>query len=187
MDAIRNSSNKERTLESFWKGQIKSKLWIIDELSKFVNSPVSIDIHGGWNGVLASLFFQSNIPIKNITSLDIDPACEETSRTINKIEEMQGTFQTITADMCSYKSQADIIVNTSCEHLTQQQYDQWVSNIDKRQLIVIQSNNYVIEEHIRICHNLEEFKKQSNIQSLWAGELDLPLYKRFMIIGYPNV
>ena len=38
MDAIRNSTDKSRTLESFWKGQIKSKLWLINELMVHVSS-----------------------------------------------------------------------------------------------------------------------------------------------------
>ena len=32
MDAIRNSDDRDRTLETFWGGQIKSKLWLIDNL-----------------------------------------------------------------------------------------------------------------------------------------------------------
>ena len=35
MDAIRNSEDPKRTLESFWKGQIKSKAWLIREMGVF--------------------------------------------------------------------------------------------------------------------------------------------------------
>jgi len=49
---------------------------------------------------------------------------------------------------------------------------------------VLQSNNYDIPEHIRTAHSLEEFEKQCNLRNvLWAGELELPLYKRWMVIG----
>ena len=34
MDAIRNSDDRDRTLETFWGGQIKSKLWLIEQLEK---------------------------------------------------------------------------------------------------------------------------------------------------------
>ena len=63
MDAIRNSEDRYRTLESFWKGQVNSKIWLIENLSKFVmtNTNNTIIIHGGWNGVLASLLFNSDI------------------------------------------------------------------------------------------------------------------------------
>ncbi len=183
MDAIRNSPDKDRTLESFWKGQIKSKIWLIKNLRKQIKQVVSIDIHGGWNGVLASLLFQSNIYVTKIRSIDIDPSCEEVAKTINKLEEMAGRFECITADMCTFKSTADVIINTSCEHITQEQYDQWISIQPKESLLVLQSNNYDIPEHVRIAKSLEEFKQQSNVDVLWAGELELPLYKRFMIIG----
>lgn len=183
IDAIRNSKDPHRTLESFWKGQIKSKEWLIKNLRKHVHAVVSIDIHGGWNGVLASLLFQSTIYTKHIRSLDIDPSCEEVAKCINKLEEMSGKFKAITADMCETVSTADVIINTSCEHITQEQYNKWLSLQPTDSIIVVQSNNYNIAEHIRIAHSLEEFKQQSNLNILWAGELELPLYKRFMIIG----
>jgi hypothetical protein len=50
-------------------------------------------------------------------------------------------------------------------------------------LFVLQSNNYEIPEHVRTAKDLETFKIQCGINVLWAGELELPLYKRFMIIG----
>lgn len=183
MDAIRNSSDPQRTLESFWKGQIRSKVWLIDNLRKHVNKVVSIDIHGGWNGVLASMLFQSSIVVTNIRNVDIDPRCEEVANTINKIEEMVGKFRHVTADMCCIRSDADVIINTSCEHITQDQYELWLSGLPQDSLIVLQSNNYIIDEHIRSAKNLEDFKKQSDINVLWAGELEMPLYTRYMIIG----
>ena len=70
MDAIRNYHNRDRILESFWKGQIHSKIWLIENLKPFIKKSVKIDIHGGWMGVLASLIFQSGIPVSKITSLD---------------------------------------------------------------------------------------------------------------------
>ena len=86
MDAIRNSNDPKRTLESFWKGQLNSKVWLIDNLKPYINRPVSIDIHGGWNGVLASLLFQAGIVVNSIRSIDIDPLCEDIANTINKLE-----------------------------------------------------------------------------------------------------
>jgi hypothetical protein len=48
---------------------------------------------------------------------------------------------------------------------------------------VLQSNNYIIDEHIRPASSLQEFKEQSHINVIWEGELELPLYQRWMIIG----
>jgi hypothetical protein len=189
MNAIRQSNNPMRTLDAFWAGQMKSKEWLIDELSQVLQQhtvssrPVSIDIHGGWVGVLASMIFQSNIPVRYIASVDIDPLCEPVATMMNKIEEQDGRFKAITRDMCTVPVHGDVIINTSCEHITQEQYNAWLERIPYNTLVVLQSNNYDIPEHIRIASNLEEFKSQCGVNVIWAGEFKLPLYTRWMIIG----
>jgi hypothetical protein len=127
--------------------------------------------------------FQSRIPINNIRSVDLDPSCEPIATMMNKKEEIAGRFRAVTADMCEIRSDADIVINTSCEHITQDQYDLWLSGMPHSSLFVLQSNNYDIPEHIRIAKDLQEFESQCHINVLWSGELELPLYKRFMVIG----
>lgn len=187
MQAIRNSKDPMRTMDAFWRGQIKSKEWLITELSRLksqIKTWPTVDIHGGWVGTLASLLFQSDLYIKHINSIDIDPECESIATTMNQIELESGKFRAVTADMCTFRSDADIVINTSFEHITQEQYDLWLSGIPQNSLIVLQSNDYKIPEHVRIADTLEKFKEQAQLKNiLFAGELVLPLYKRFMIIG----
>ena len=187
MQAIRQSPDPMRTMDAFWQGQLKSKEWLITNLRKNVNKVVSIDIHGGWVGVLASMLFQSDIYVTKIRSIDIDPLCEPIATMMNKKEEISGHFKAVTADMCAIRSDADVIINTSCEHITQEQYDLWVSGVPHNSVLVLQSNNYEIPEHIRIARSLDEFKNQcGDLKILWAGELELPLYTRFMVIARPS-
>jgi len=191
MDAIRNSDDKYRTLESFWKGQVNSKVWLAENLIGFSIHygfvpvrPLNIVIYGGWNGVLASILFNSNIAVNSITSVDIDPVCEDIANTVNKRQEMQGKFSAVTADMCEYTTNADVVINTSCEHITQEQYEQWLSNQPDDALFVIQSNNYFeLEEHIRCATDLDNFMRMSKIKPYWRGEFETPKYTRYMIIG----
>jgi hypothetical protein len=187
MDAIRNSSNKYRTLESFWKGQVHSKIWLIEKLKPFIDFQKNNDIviHGGWNGVLASLLFQSDIPINQIISIDLDPECHETANTVNKIEEISGKFKSVTANMSDYfyENIPDIVVNTSCEHISQETYIKWLNNIPNNSLIVLQSNNYEIPEHIRIAESENDFINQSNLNVLFSSTLKLQKYDRYLIIG----
>ena len=188
MDAIRNSEDRYRTLESFWKGQIKSKIWLIENLIPFIKHKNNkIIIHGGWNGVLASLLFQTKFKIDKIVSIDIDPMCKENANTINKIEEIEGRFQSITCNMIDYEYHffPDIVINTSCEHISQESYDIWLKNVPNRSLIVLQSNDYFeINEHIRCANDLTEFNEQSKIEIVDETILELPKYNRFMLIGY---
>lgn len=187
MRAIRQSPDPMRTLDAFWRGQISSKEWLIENLMPLVKSPSSVDIHGGWVGTLASMLFQSSTLIKYIRSIDIDPSCENIASTMNQIELEAGRFRAITSDMCDISIDADIVINTSCEHITQEQYDKWLSQVPEDSLLVLQSNDYKIPEHVRICQNIDDFKNQSNLKNiLYAGELNLPMYKRFMLIGKKN-
>ena len=183
MQAIRESNNPMRTMDAFWSGQLKSKEWLIDCLSKHVDTPSSIEIHGGWVGVLASMLFQSSIPVTEITNLDIDPLCRHVALLMNKKEEMEGRFKAVTGDMCKTNPTADIIINTSCEHITEEQYNLWLSNMPLNSLLVLQSNNYDIPEHIRTASSIDNFIDQCKIKVEWAGSLELPLYTRYMIIG----
>lgn len=185
MNAVRISSNPMRTLDAFWRGQVSSKEWLIKELENLNLGTRSVEIHGGWMGVLASMMFQSKLPIQQIVSVDIDPVVQHIAEEMNRIEFNEGMFRAETGDMCNRYPVSDTVINTSFEHITQEQHETWLEHMFEDQLLVLQSNNYDIPEHIRIAKDLDEFKQQANLSKvLWAGELELPKYKRFMIIGY---
>jgi hypothetical protein len=134
--------------------------------------------------VLASILFNSNIAVRRITSVDIDPVCEDIANTVNKRYEMEGKFSAVTADMCEYTTNADVVINTSCEHISQQQYDQWLNNQPDTATFVLQSNNYFeLDEHIRCSTDLDDFVRMSNINSYLCKTLETPKYERYMIIG----
>jgi len=186
MCAIRESDNPKQTLEAFWRGQIKSKEWLIEHLQIEIDEPVTIDIFGGWVGTLASMIFQSGIPVKKITNIDLDIKCKSISEMMNKIEHMEGRFEFIHADMSDLPSEADVVINTSCEHITQDQYDLWLSGLREDSLIVLQGNNYALPEHVRTSNDLKHFEEQSKLDVVWSGELETQMYTRYMIIGIKN-
>ena len=186
MDAIRNSEDKERTLESFWDGQIKSKLWLIEALEKHKSiRNADCVIHGGWNGVLACMMFNSELGIKHITSIDIDPKCKEIASTMNKRYEMEGKFESVTSDMCDYeyKREPYFVINTSCEHIAD--FDTWYNKIPSGKIVILQSNNYIgLPEHVNCSKTLKDFNNKTPMQEvLFQGELYLDKYSRYMRIG----
>jgi len=187
MDAIRNSNDRYRTLESFWKGQVRSKIWLIENLSNYASDkPNRVVIHGGWNGVLASLLFNSDIPIKHITSVDIDPDCEETARTVNKQYEMQGRFAAVIADMqeFEYKEAPDIVINTSAEHVSDDVLNVWFSKIPTDALCAIQSNNYFqLSEHVNCVNTAQQLESKFALKTKYIDSLVTEKYTRFMVIG----
>tara|TARA_B100001057_G_scaffold497547_1_gene601969 strand:- start:18641 stop:19246 length:606 start_codon:yes stop_codon:yes gene_type:complete len=186
-DAIRNSEDRDRVLECFWGGQLRSKSWLVDHVEHHCNvKNAKIVIYGGWYGVLSTMLFNSNLGIKHITSVDIDPKCKEIATTMNKRYEMEGRFTAVTEDMCTHTPNKDtyMVINTSCEHITQEQYNKWLSNIPDDVYIVLQSNNFKDHnEHINCMQDLGEFKRKSKLKVDLEEELELPKYKRFLICG----
>ena len=187
MDAIRNSDDRYRTLESFWKGQINSKVWLIEHLERhYQNRPYNILLCGGWNGVLATLLFNSMMDITRIVSMDIDAKCEEIAYNMNKDYEMQGRFKAITSDMLAYEDydKHNLIINTVCEHMTQEQYNEWLDKLPSNKRMIIQSNDYFShKEHVNCKQTLEEFQKDCRLNVDIAATMPTEKYNRFMIIG----
>jgi len=187
MDCIRNSDDRYRTLESFWKGQINSKVWLIEHLEKYYqNRPYNILLCGGWNGVLATLLFNSMLDITRIVSMDIDNKCEDIAYNMNKDYEIQGRFKAITSDMLAYTDydKHNLIINTVCEHMTPEQYNEWLDKLPSKKRIVIQSNDYFShKEHVNCKQTLEEFQKDCRINVDIAATMPTEKYNRFMIIG----
>jgi len=174
-------------LESFWKGQINSKVWLIDNLKHyFQRIPYDILICGGWNGVMSTLLFNSELDIARVTSMDKDPTCESIANTMNKEYEIRSQFKAITMDMLEYRNyhKHNLIINTSCEHLSKQEYDRWISLLPTNTKIILQSNDYAeLDEHRNCPASLDDFEKTCGLSISFSGELATEKYTRFMIIG----
>lgn len=190
MNTIRNLSDNDRTrfLDSMWSGQLESKAWLVNQLSHIVLIRPNIYIFGGWTGILANMLLRDDRVYK-IRSIDIDPWCEMIADNVNKIHEMNSwRFKAITADMSTYQYQSDIVpsvvINTSTEHVTQDQYDGWYNNIPDGVIVVAQGNNYFeCSEHIRCSNNLSEFELMNHVTNpIFRGVLPTDMYNRFMCI-----
>lgn len=206
VDAFKSLYANEIDYESdcFSRGQLKSKLWLVEELSKLNVSLGTAYLCAGWYSTLATMLFESNIQLDKIRSFDIDDSCVIIAETMNKkwlLDEWK--FKATTKDihdidfnMHSYVTKnssgeeievvesPDTIINTSCEHI--QNFNEWYNKIPKNKLIILQSNNYFeIEDHVNCSRSLEEFSETTPMSKvLFEGRLDLEKYSRYMKIGY---
>jgi hypothetical protein len=133
--------------------------------------------------------FNSELGCKHITSIDIDPKCKEIASTMNKRYEMEGKFESVTADMCEYEYTREpyFVINTSCEHITQEQYNTWLDKVPDGAQIILQSNNYFeLDEHVNCSKDLKEFEWKSKLNVSEKAELELPKYTRYMLVGRKN-
>ena len=145
-------------------------------------------IFGGWYGVLGQLL-RDNTTVGDIYSVDIDPECAEV---INNSSLDGDRIFPVTSDMVDYHYNSDpfMVINTSCEHLLQEEYDRWWNKIPAGTYFVLQGNNFVIDEHVRVSESLDHFTEQCKLtpeQILSSEELQVDNnFTRYMIIGFKN-
>ena len=186
------------------RGQLRSKLWLVNELKKIGIDLGVVFLCAGWYGTLATMLFESGLSIEKIRSFDIDESTENIAEIFNRPWVIDNwKFKPVVQDICDINFDEhsyvvskddgtfevlwdvpDTIINTSCEHI--KDFNQWYKKIPKGKFVVMQCNNFKeVEEHVNTHDTLESFSQQTPLEvELYSGELDLGKYKRFMRIGY---
>jgi len=204
--ALKYFSSNDITIDEdcFSRGQLKSKIWLVNELEKLDLELGTVFLCAGWYATLATLMFENELKIKKIRSFDIDPSCAAIAERFNKPWVMDDwTFKASTKDILDidyvkdaytvFKSDGstedlsdspDTVINTSCEHV--EHFSTWYNKIPTGKLVVVQTNNYFeIEDHVNCAKDLQSFEAQTPMTTcLFSGELDLEKYTRYMRIGY---
>jgi hypothetical protein len=188
------------------KGQLFSKLWLIEEVKKLELNLGTVFVCAGWYGTLSALIMKDgSIDFKCFRSFDIDPTCESIADQLNKTAVTEDwKFKSTTLDIfdinytqhpfqCWSKVNSrmsfpvetipDTIINTSCDHISP--FSKWWDLIPENKLVILQNNNSKIDDdHVNIINNIDEMKKQAPMSKiLYEGVLILPDYTRFMLIG----
>jgi hypothetical protein len=186
------------------RGQLQSKIWLVNELKKIGVDLGVVFLCAGWYGTLATMLFESKLSIEKVRSFDIDEKTEYIAEIFNKLYVINGwKFKSVIQDIHDINFDEhsyvvskdngefevlwdipDTIINTSCEHI--ENFESWYDKIPNGKLVVLQCNNYKeIDEHVNTHDTLESFTKQTPMEvELYSGELDLDKYKRWMRIGY---
>lgn len=171
----------EEFRDMFSSGQIHSKNWLVKELGNYsaiFNKKTAL-IVGAWYGTLG-LMLKRAYPFINVTMLDIDPRCK--IFVDNVIYNTPGMLA-VTEDMYTYQYTESLVINTSCEHIPS--VSDWLINIPQNTLVALQSNNYTaVPDHVSCVESKEEFVEQAGLKEVWySGQLAMPMYTRYMIIG----
>tara|TARA_B100000497_G_scaffold125630_1_gene162495 strand:+ start:292 stop:1050 length:759 start_codon:yes stop_codon:yes gene_type:complete len=189
--------------DCFSRGQIESKLWLVNELNKLDVELGTVFLCAGWYATLATMLFESNINVDKVRSFDIDPSCVDIAEVFNKpwvmkdwkfkssiqdinnIDYNNHTYSVKRSDgsQVILTDSPDTVINTSCEHIFD--FNEWYDKIPKGKLIIVQSNNFFeVPDHVNCCKTLEDFAEQTPMDIAYEGTLELPKYNRFMRIGY---
>ena len=175
--------NIVRLSHSMSENQIQSKNWLVNELLK-IHQPKNTLLLGCWFNILLPYMLQNN---NRFTGVDLDLDVKFMSDTFNsRVYGDQNPVNTIISDAKDFMltndiKQFDVVINTSCEHMA---FNMKELIFDKEPLFVLQSNNYLIPEHINCKNTLDEFVDSTGLSNInFAGQLNLPKYSRFMVIG----
>tara|TARA_B110000444_G_C18818136_1_gene586239 strand:+ start:781 stop:1728 length:948 start_codon:yes stop_codon:yes gene_type:complete len=187
------------------RGQVKSKLWMVTELAKIVEGPLgNVAFYGGWYNFMAHFLFDQ-FEVDKVYSLDVDSNVVDPSKRLYPKQVKAERFLPKTINVSKIKwndkvatvptNQTDgedpgeyweldtinMIVNTSCEHMN----NEWYNNLPSGTFVVLQTNDYFSNpQHSNCVKDLEEAKSKYPMQSImYEGKLDTDLYNRFMLIG----
>jgi hypothetical protein len=153
--------------------QVLNKLWLVNQLQPYIDmytEKPKVCVAAGWHGLAAHM-------IGNAVSFDMDPICKEV-KLFSNVKYQTSTIEDF--DPTPY----DIIICTSCEHITDNVINDFIAKKKPNTLVLLQSNNYYyITEHINCKQNCEEFTKKINLKILEQHTLNLEKYDRFMLVG----
>jgi hypothetical protein len=193
--------------DCFSRGQLQSKLWLVEELKKLNVDLGTVFLCAGWYGILATMIFESTkLQVKSIRSFDIDETTVDIAETFNKLWFVNDwRFKALTMTILDINYEVlpwqywsnknnrlsypitdtpDTIINTSCEHITE--FDSWYNMLPKGKLLVLQANDFVdLDMHTNCYNDLEDFELHTPMNTvLYSGMLQLEKYNRFMRIGF---
>jgi hypothetical protein len=192
------------------RSQMRSKIWLIEELSKIQTNYDNVAVMAGWFGQLKTIY-DKRLTYSKMRIIEIDSeACKTSDYIFNianlenyKVKSVHANINELTLHKNGYewnvenfkegtkyseKFLPDLIINTSAEHMTEEWYNQIrFKQMDSDPIVAIQSNNlFDIPEHINCVHSVDHMKKKFPMREiLFEGELQLKGYKRVMLIGRP--
>ena len=186
---ISNNEDIKSIVNSVNSNQNMSKEWLVENMSERLESIVEnpkVCVAAGWYGMLADKMrdFTNN----KVVSFDIDPKCAK----YGKIMYPKVSFKT--ADINEFHAgQYDVVMCTSCEHISDETLNKFLRTRKEQSLIVLQSNNYFgLDEHINCKNSLKEFidsltyaVPSAKINILNSSEKRInDKFDRYMVIGY---
>jgi hypothetical protein len=169
--------------------QIRSKLWLIDELDRYRDlAATRLVVLGAWYGILPLLInWRVRRPPAHMICIDVDLRVCEVGRQI--IGSMYDNIAYQCADVMDLdydalgKDPGTVVINTICEHLPN--LPDWWARLPAGQFVALQSNNYfACPDHVSAVRSIDELKQQAPLSRLlFEGVLPLSIMDRYMLIG----
>jgi len=168
--------------------QVRSKLWLIDELARCRDlAASSLVVLGAWYGILPMLINWRVRQPPRMLCVDIDPTVCAVGRQV--IGALYTNVTYVCADIMDLdyaalgKDPATVVINTICEHLPDLRG--WGMKLADGQFVVLQSNNYrACPDHVNCVESVDALNEQVPLsRRYFTGVLPLAEMDRYMLIG----
>lgn len=167
--------------KNHWEG----KRWLAETFYDLYKYDAGhIYVTGGWYGMMAYQLRQKFIDSRiNITSADMDPMCEYFGWNLFPDAGIQFKTNDINDEIDF--SQYSAIVNTSCEHMEQEDLISIIERKKPQAWVCFQTNDYTeLDAHINCWPNSYGFAKSLGLKYIaYEGTLNLGDFNRHMVIG----
>lgn len=180
---------------AFSHGQVKSKIWLCEELEKYLQDNTRIVVLGCWYNTTAFMLFTRNkYDYNKIDGIDFNPENVSIADKINDAWKIENKLDSYFADANNtFYQNYDVVICSSVEDIKE---NQWYHRIPNGHLVCLQSLNLTNKQIKKYSNwnilnpvkNLTEFKTKYPLQKiLYEGskkfDYDDLKYTRHMLIG----
>ena len=164
-----------------WEG----KKWLVEHFRNIYKYESGhFYVTGGWYGMMAYQLRQMWLDnAMNITSADMDPMCEYYAWKL--FPESDISFETTNINEDIDFSKFSAIINTSCEHMEQEDLVSIIERKNPNTWICFQTNDFDdLNSHINCFDTSGEFERSLNLDTVkYSGTIALGGFNRHMVIG----
>ncbi len=167
--------------DSLSKTQYTSKKWLIDSLAnqQYKRNP-SVLVLGGWYGSYLVPMLNEFIQPSRIYFNDINERYIEVAKRLHRQPNI--SFHHFDATFTYKHFNADIVINTSCEHMSE--YTEMLKEGPQCLYVLQTCDNKNDPGHVNISSSTEEFLKKLDLSRVtFAARRNLGHKNRFMVIG----
>lgn len=173
---VLSSTTLTEIRDAFRPNQMQGKAWLLDNIQN-IDRNSKVLVVGSWLGFTSYCLYKQGF--NHITETDPDSRLELISRYINKENKALKHLNSDVNDLDV--SGYDLIINTSCEHISD---NTWFDKISPGTTVVLQSTNLKCVDHVNTVDSLIQMKMKYPLKLSYSDKLVFsPSFTRFMLIG----
>jgi hypothetical protein len=179
-DSIRDNLTFNEVRDAFHSNQMISKA---DAILGFSKLPALTDNKvlyiGSWFGVLTR-YLCEHYPDYTFDQIDMDTRLEQINKRFCRGIPNYGEYFNLPIDSFENLEQYSAVINLSTEHMSVD----WYHRLLPGTKLLMQSNNFEIEDHINTCKTIDEMKIRYPLSTiLYENTIELNIYNRFTLVG----